>query len=153
VKARPTPPRNEHYLAIESSLPPIPLLVSQRQRLAAVMRVCFPSQCQPGDSTPTPLLPHPLLIPSPGRLKSPHEGPFVSLPPPELEDPPPLPPSSEPPLDSRSGPQNYRFHWHPVQDDHDKCTPGPRILTQPPPAIPDGERVLCLEEEGEGGAH
>ena len=64
----------------------------------------------------------------------------------------PLSPSPEPGPDRRRGPQDSSLHRQPVQCAHDKCTRGPRSFAKPPPAIPDGENLLCPNEEGSRSA-
>jgi len=133
-------------LSVESCLPPVSLLVTQRQRLAALRVVCSPPSVNPATARLHPSFPSL----SAGLVSSIDERPLVGLPPSELEDPSASPPHEEPPAHRRGGPQDHTLHHRAVQNAHDKLPPS---LPAHDPATPiDNERyILRPEKEGEGG--
>jgi len=108
----------------------------------------LPSQCEPGNGPPPPLLPLALGAPGTRLLAGLNQRPIVRLPPLTLEDAPSRPADQEPPAGGRGGPSDNTLHPRAIQDAHDQfspCPPNPH----PPAPVPDGQHLFRPEEEGQ----
>ena len=110
----------------------------------------LPTQREPGNGMPPPVLSLPLLLPWPRLLEGPYERSHIGLSPPELGNTAASPPHEKPPPGGRGGPQNHTFHPQAIQDAYDKFPPHLPGPGRSPPHVPDEQHLLHPAEEGEG---
>jgi len=138
-----------HRDTLGGVLPPTRLLPDHPPEVAGdAQGGLLPSQCEPGNSPPSPLPPFAFRAPGTRLLASLDQRPIVRLPPPTLHNAPPCPPYEEPPPNTRGGSSNNTLHPWAIQNAHDQfspCLPDPH----PPAPVPDVQHLFCPEGEGE----
>jgi len=109
----------------------------------------LPSQCQPGNGPPPPLLSFAFGAPGASLLAGLNHRPIVRLPPPTVEDPQSRPPDQKPPAGGRGGPSDNTLHPWAIWDAHDQFSHG-RPDPHPHAPVPNGLHLFRPEEKGNG---
>jgi len=105
----------------------------------------LPSQLEPGNSPPSPLVPFTLGPPGTGLLAGHNPRLIVRVPPPALENAPTCPTDKKPPAGGRGGSPDNTLHPWAISDAHDQlppCVSYPR----PPAPVLDGQHLFRPKE-------